>query len=189
MKIYFTAPLNGGISFDKRYKIIEKTLGDLGHKVLAGQAIKKDLEKKNYNKKESAKIYRQLYRTLKSVEIAIVDVSNPSLSVGYEISLALELNKPVIAIHFKNRKYHLLNSIPNEKLQVVRYDTKNLKKQLEKAIKTALDMVDVRFNFFITPQLLSYLDWISGKRRIPRSVFIRSLIEKDMEGNKDYLED
>jgi len=189
MKIYFTAPLNGGVLFDKRYKIIEKTLKDLGHKVLAGQAIKKSLEKKNYNKKESVKIYRQLYRTLKSVEVAVVDVSNPSLSVGYEISLALELNKPVIAIHFKNRRYHLLNSIPNEKLQIVRYDIKNLKGQLEKAIKTALDMVDVRFNFFITPQLLSYLDWISGKKRIPRSVFIRGLIENDMKKNKEYLED
>ena len=189
MKIYLTAPLNGGKLFDKRYELIEKVLENFGHKVFSGQVIKRNLQKKNINKKEAVKVYRQLYRSLKSSDIAIVEVSYPSLSVGHEISLALELNKSVIAIHLKNKSYHLLNAIPNEKLQIIHYDNKNLKRKLEKAIKNALETVDVRFNFFITPQLLSYLDWISSKKRIPRSVFIRSLIENDMNKNREYLED
>lgn len=189
MKIYLTAPLNGGKSFDKKYEFIEKTLESFGHKVFSGQTIKKNLQKKYKNRKEAVKVYRQLYRSLKLSEIAIVEVSYPSLSVGHEISLALELNKPVIAIHLKNKKYHLLNAIPDEKLQIIHYDNKNLKRKLEKVIKTSLDTVDVRFNFFITPQLLSYLDWISSKKRVPRSVFIRNLIENDMNKNHEYLED
>jgi len=189
MKIYLTAPLNEGKTFDKKYRLIDKTLQGFGHKVLSGRTIKRNLRKKYKNRKEAVKIYRQLYRSLKSAEIAIVEVSYPSLSVGHEISLALELNKPVIALHLKNKHYHLLSAIPDEKLQTVRYDSKNLEKQLNKTIKIALEKVDVRFNFFITPQLLSYLDWVSGKKRIPRSVFIRSLIENDMRRNKEYLED
>ncbi|MFC1625787.1 hypothetical protein ACFL1Q_02015 [Patescibacteria group bacterium] len=189
MKIYLTAPLNGGKTFEKRYLLIEKALQSLDNKVLTGLTIKRSLQKKHKNRKEPVKVYRQLYKSLKSAEIAVVETTYPSLSVGHEISLALELNKPVIALHFKNKRYNLLNAIPNEKLQIVRYDNTNLKKQLEKAIKIALETVDVRFNFFITPQLLSYLDWISGKKRVPRSVFVRGLIENDMRKNREYLED
>ena len=189
MKIYLTAPINEGESFNKRYQLIEDTLKKLDHKILSGQIAKKNLQKKYKNRKEAVKVYKELHRLLKSSEITMAEVTYPSLSVGHEISLALELNKPVIALHFKNKKYHLLNSIPDEKLQIIRYDNKNLKKQLEKAIKFALDSVDVRFNFFITPQLLTYLDWIASKKRIPRSVYIRGLIESDIKKNKEYLDD
>jgi len=46
--------------------------------------------------------------------------------------------------------------------------------------------IDVRFNFFVSPKIISYLDWVSKNRMVPRSVFLRELIEKEMKKDKDF---
>jgi hypothetical protein len=51
------------------------------------------------------------------------------------------------------------------------------------------DTQDVRFNFFISPQIGNYLDWVSKNKRIPRAVYLRRLIEEDMKNNKEYERD
>jgi len=59
-------------------------------------------------------------------------------------------------------------------------------------VANALDYVssaqDVRFNFFISPEIGRFLDWVSKKRRLPRAVYLRKLIEEDMRNNKEYNE-
>ena len=59
-------------------------------------------------------------------------------------------------------------------------------------VASALDYVssaqDVRFNFFISPTIGLYLDWISKNKRIPRAVYLRKLIEEEMRENKEYKE-
>jgi len=46
---------------------------------------------------------------------------------------------------------------------------------------------DSRFNFFINPKLLAYLDWIARSKRLPRAVFLRKLIEDRMKQDVEYL--
>ena len=186
MKIYFTAPLNGSEDLKEEYQSIVDSLENLGHKVYVDQKLKIDLEKVSQDRSSAVKIYRKLSRALKSSELLVAEVSYPSLSVGHEISLALEFNKSVIALYRGEKAPRFLDAIPNERLQVIRYEQKDLKKLLKRAIKRGLEKVDVRFNFFITPQLLSYLDWLATKKRIPRSVYIRGLIEQDLKQNPEY---
>ena len=61
---------------------------------------------------------------------------------------------------------------------------------VEEALKLALDyasdQMDTRFNFFISPKHGNYLDWISKNKKVPRAVYLRRLIEKDMDENKEY---
>jgi hypothetical protein len=44
----------------------------------------------------------------------------------------------------------------------------------------------VRFNFFVSPKILTYLDWVGQKRMIPKSVFLRNLIEREMKKDRDF---
>jgi hypothetical protein len=69
---------------------------------------------------------------------------------------------------------------------VIKYDATNLREQLKCALSFAQNNVDTRFNFFISPSIGNYLDWISKNKNIPRSVYLRTLIEKDMVINKEY---
>lgn len=57
---------------------------------------------------------------------------------------------------------------------------------LKEAMSKAENKVDVRFNFFVTPRILLYLDWLAKNKKLPRSVYLRNLIESDMEKNKEY---
>ena len=68
------------------------------------------------------------------------------------------------------------------------YNDGNLETVLADALDYASSHQDVRFNFFISPAIGNYLDWISKEKKIPRSVYLRNLIEKDMEENEEYHE-
>ena len=54
------------------------------------------------------------------------------------------------------------------------------------AIEKAREKVDVRFNFYISPEIGRYLDWISQRKKLPRSVFLRGLVERHMHADKEY---
>jgi hypothetical protein len=61
-----------------------------------------------------------------------------------------------------------------------------LEEKLKGALERAKEQSDIRFNFFVTPQILSYLSWLSGRKRIPRAVFLRTLIEREMKKDTEY---
>ncbi len=191
MKVYFTASLHGKDKFEKDYQVVVDSLEKLGHKTHSDQILKNSSRSvKAETPEQTAEVYQKLSKLLKSSDIIVAEISYPSVSVGHEISLGLELNKPVIALYTGDANPHqYLMGIPNDNLQVFKYNQEDVEKIVKDAIGVAVDQSDVRFNFFITPQLLSYLDWIAGKKRVPRSVHIRKLIEKDMNENKEFQED
>ncbi|RLC34473.1 hypothetical protein DRH14_02915 [Candidatus Shapirobacteria bacterium] len=188
MKAYFTASLTGKKDFGANYSLIVKYLSSKMDRVFADHIIKADAKEiaKKQTKKESEEFYRKLLKKLKKVDVVVAEVSYSSLSVGYEISVALELGKPVVVLYLADRAPLLLEGNKNDKLLLVEYDEKSLEKVLDKVIEEARKKADVRFNFFVSAKILSYLDWVAKTKRIPRSVFLRNLIERQMKRDKDF---
>ena len=77
----------------------------------------------------------------------------------------------------------------SDKLQVASYNDNNLDEVLTLSIDYASEQVDTRFNFFVSPLIVNYLDWVSKKKRIPRAVYLRRLIEQEMKANPEYNEE
>lgn len=119
-------------------------------------------------------------------DVVVVEVSGHSMTLGYVIGKALELNKPVVALQKKGQTSYFVSGIDNSKLQVVEYEEANVLEVLDKAMNKVKKMIDVRFNFFVSPKILTYLDWIAMNRKVPRSVFLRELIEKRMRKDKEF---
>jgi len=130
--------------------------------------------------------HRKTVLAIKSAEICIFEVSNHSLSVGYLINLALENGKTVILLTNNDKLPIIFRTIKSDKLIRVVYDKNNIKEKLADALEKAKNVSDVRFNFFVSPKILNYLDWVAQKRMIPRSVFLRNLIEREMKKEKDF---
>lgn len=147
----------------------------MGVKDMSGAPLK--------TKKEN---YIQSIDSVKKTDILVMEVSGHSMSMGYLISKALEMNKPVIALHKKEHMPNFIKGIGDSKLIISEYDEKNVEEILEKSLKTATGLIDVRFNFFVNSKILNYLDWVSQKRMIPRSVFLRNLIEHEIKKDKEY---
>lgn len=189
MKIYFTAALTSIPAAQKeQYKEIVAVLKDLGHRVNADNVFGRTASlAESKSEEEAVAAHRKMIAWKHQAEILVIEGSYPSISVGQELSYALANNKPVILLYIKGKKPHVLRAVGTEYLHLVEYSPDKLKAQLNDYIEYAKDTADTRFNFFISPQIETFLDWIAKKRKVPRAVFLRELIEEDMSKNKKYL--
>jgi len=188
MKIYFTAAIIYKKKLGSVYLKIVDILEKAGHQVISEHILKESIPHiLSQNDAESVKYYKKCLKNISSADLAVVEASFPStIHIGHEISIALERGKAVVLLYEKGKMPFFLEGLKSEKLFLVEYTQESLTKDLKAALKDAKNQQDVRFNFFITPRILTYLDWISKKKRIPRAVYLRSMIEKDMRKNKEY---
>ncbi len=190
MKIYFT----GAISritpeMSELYTKIVAILERSGHTVMASHMQNKDgLVIKNQTDKETALVQSKMSKWRKQAALLVAEVSTPSFGVGQEIAETLTDNRQVLALYLKGKKPNILTHQGRDLLYLVEYSAENLKAQLSEYIEFAKINSDTRFNFFISPQIGSYLDWISHQKKLPRAVYLRRLIEDDMKLNKEYDE-
>jgi len=169
-KMYSFLATEGKMVSDKVMKWVKK-----GVKDISGASLQ--------TKKEN---YIQSIDSVKKADIMIMEVSGHSMSMGYLISKALEMNKPVIALHDKEHVPSFIKGIDNSKLIISEYNEDDVEQTIKDALKKANSLIDVRFNFFVSPKILNYLDWVSQKRMLPRSVFLRDLIEKEIKKDKEF---
>ena len=187
MKIYFTASISGKEKYLSNYKMIIEALKNLDVQILSNHVLitdREDIEK--VSPEDERKFYDKVNEWINQSDIVIAEVSHQSTSIGHEITHAFSKNKPVILLHVEDKSPILFKGIKSDRLQLIEYHVEDLESQLKKAINFASDNQDTRFNFFISPEHQNYLDWIAKHRKIPRSVFLRRLIEEHMEDNPDY---
>lgn len=188
MKIYFSVSLsrmNGEIR-NNCEKIVSH-LKSLGHTVIPEEVLNKPSDAYiGQSPHQAMQEQKRLTKLKKMADLIVVEITNPSLGVGQEISLALSMNKPVIAFYHEKTAPHVLRDEGGDLLILSAYNDTNLVNVVEDSVEFAANHQDVRFNFFISPAIGTYLDWISQNYKIPRSVYLRNLIENDMNENKEY---
>lgn len=187
MKIYFSASRLYKEEYSDNYSKINKVLKESGCQILDNTCFKPSPSGFDMPDEDRKKLYRSMLKNMDRADFCVFEASYPStLHIGHEISLALEKSKPVIVLYTKAHEPILFKGIQNEKIRWLEYNDDNLEKLLNKAIEESKKDMDVRFNFFVSPKILSYLDWVAGKRMIPRSVFLRNLIEREMKKEKEF---
>jgi len=132
--------------------------------------------------------YKKALETLKKADVIMMEVSGHSFSMGFIVSKALDLCKPVVAFYKKGSKSFFLSGINDPKFKLIEYTCQNINEMLDLAVEEVKKGIDVRFNFFVSPKILNYLDWVAQKRMIPRSVFLRNLIEREIKKDKEFKE-
>lgn len=184
MKIYFLSSPRGLTDLKPTLEAVYKQVQALGHTHVTDFVV--DVDVSNFYLSDIEDFYKETQANLKKADICIFETTTPSLAIGQIISMALQFGKPVIALYTGKNIPFFLSGVNDDKVQVVQYDLNNLAEVLEQAIIYANESSDVRFNFFISPSIGQYLDWISKEKKIPRSVYLRNLIERDMDENKEY---
>jgi hypothetical protein len=188
MKVFFTTSLRGKKYFDTNYKKIYKELEGLGFKHLDYE-ISELVISKFYDElgKQGEDAYTDLYsrktNRVSKADICVFECSVQSFSIGLLVEKALELQKPTIILYYKDNVPYFLAGINDPKLIVTGYTTKNLKEVLTESIEQAKQQRSTRFNFFITPELLVYVEKTSRKMNKSKSAFIRDLIEDHKRKN------
>ncbi len=187
MKIFFSASIHVGVD-KKIYERIVKVLEDLGHKVIYDHVLVSTKDKIDaLTTKERMDYHRKMSKTIAGCDMVVCEASFPStISIGHEITLALDKGKPVVTLYQKGKEPGVLQGIKSDRFIMIEYSENDLKDSIEYGVDEASEKIDVRFNFFISPKINRFLDVIAKDKRIPRAVYLRRLIEKDMKKNKDY---
>lgn len=189
MKIYFTAAIAQKDEYGQYYSKIVEVLESKGHQVqhlhiTQGSHTKVLAE----DHEETSRYYRKMTKWITESDLVVAETSFPStLNVGHELTLALEKGKPVVLFYKKDHDPILMHGVNSERLFLLEYTDETLAETVKEALEFAKDQADTRFNFFISPSLSHYLDWICQHRKVPRSVYLRQLIEDDMSKNTEYL--
>lgn len=189
MKVFFTTTPRLKEDAPGLIEKIYDVLDNMGY-VLTSEYLR-NVDKDEFyqlNNKKVPVYYDEILESLRKADVVIFEASLHSIGVGLLIREALDLGKGVIILHKKDRYPFLLSGVQDDRLVVSEYTDDKLSEALKDGFEYLSGAVDVRFNFFISPKIGRYLDWISKNKRIPRAVYLRRLIEEDMRSNKEYNE-
>jgi len=181
MKIFFTASQRGKNEYESYYVKIfsllkEKGFTHVDSEIMTQSAAEfyKNIEKKGT--KGNIELYEKNMNNIKMADINLFECSFNSLSIGFMVQKSLEINKPTIVLYINNQKPFFLEGIQDEKLITAMYGNSNMESVLSNVLEKATNLRDKRFNFFISPSLLEYLERASKKEGITKSTFIRNLL-------------
>jgi len=190
MKIYFSATITDDKSVKNRYKEIINVLKENDHDVYQYGSHKiSPHELIHRSDNEIMKVYKELDNYLKNSDIYIAEISEPSIGIGYEISQAIVLKKPVLVLNFEKSKFHPLATIQGLKSKFItykEYNLTNLKNILKDFLKLAKQKVDTKFILIISPEIDRYLEWAADFKRMHKAQLVRNAVEKEMESDSDY---
>lgn len=191
MKVFYGGSYKGskelGLYIRKIYDCIEKA----GYKHLDSEIINvtyEDFVKRMESSRDAnLHYYEQRMASLSEADICVFEVSYHSLGIGFLLEKALKDNKPTIALYYKDYVPYFLSGVVDDKLILKRYNEKNVNKVVLDALEQARIHREKRFNFFISPRLLVYLDKEAKKQGVTKSLFIRNLIIEHMQKNKEEI--
>jgi len=188
MKVHLMAAIDG--SKDDYRKIIH-AIEKSGHSLVTNHLLDRKIEDiENESADEAELAAKKIQQWIKKADVIIYEVTKPDVSIGFEVASALHLGKPVVVLYRSDNGSvpHGLKGISSDKLQVLSYDHNTLEELIKLSLEYAQETNDTRFNFFISPNLSHYLDWVSQTMKIPRSVYLRKLIEDDRESHSEYFQ-
>ena len=98
MNIYFSCSLTGGRNDQPVYAAIVEFLLAEGHEVSTAHLARPDVMDAE-RVVDAVKVFTRDVEWVQACDTLIADVSTPSHGVGYEIALALSLEKPVLCCY------------------------------------------------------------------------------------------
>jgi len=136
MKIYFACSITGGREFESVYQAVVHALAENG--VLTAHLVESDVMEVEAGL-SPRDVYIRDTGWLRECDVLIAEVSVPSHGVGYEVGLALGIEKPVLVLFQDGRKISkMIGGNPDENLTVKTYSS------TEEAIRTALQFLSTR---------------------------------------------
>jgi hypothetical protein len=188
MKVHFVANANGD---QVQYRKIVKILNDLNHELVTDHYLVRTIDQiKTESKQESKNFYASSARWIKNADVVIFETTRSDVSIGYEMSLVFQYQKPLIVLFSKDGgdEPFALKGNDSDLIQVYDYDVNdlsNLKEILEGALDFANSKKEIRFNLLLSSELNDFLNNVSKNQKLAKSQIVRNLIRQyksELEG-------
>ncbi len=190
MQVYFLGAISGLDKYRPHYERIVNRLKDLKYDVKYEHILDRIPGKpETYPIKDDREYAEVMKATIKSSDFIVAEVSHTTPNITYEISFALENEVPVLALALLDGEIKvptLLKSDNNQLLVFHRYKEPELEEVLERDLLYIERLAEKQFTFNIIPSIKAYLEWITQEKHISRGLYIRNLIQKEIEGDMTY---
>ena len=123
MNIYFACSITGGRKEESVYQRIVNTLISDGHQVPTAHLSSPDVMKLE-DIVDPIDVFTRDIQWIDNCQAMIAEVSTPSHGVGFEISYALSISKPILCLHQTSiRVSKMLTGNKNPRLSVIAYQS------------------------------------------------------------------
>lgn len=185
MKAYFTASVVGKRHHEANYRKIIDALKTKGIDVRNEHIMEATEESIRIKTKEERLAFlKKLEGWITECDFVVAETTFPSISVGYEIAMAIARSKPILILYSEGVPPSLLVAYQEDKIVCEKYTSATLPEIIDLFVNFVRGASDIRFTFFITPAIATYLEKIAQKDKLPKAVYLRKLIEKDMHQPK-----
>lgn len=102
MNIYFACSITGGRGLENVYQQLVAALSMDGHEIPTSHLARSEVIE-NEHMLTPQDVYARDVNWIKDCNVLIAEISVPSHGVGYEIGFALNIGKPVLCLHQRER--------------------------------------------------------------------------------------
>lgn len=182
MNVYFTASVVGKQYHLAKYQAIVETVSKKHHTVTADHIMNGSEDHiRLETKAQREAFHKKLNQWISGCDCMVVEASFPSISVGFEISLALHWNKPILVLYSEGDPPSLLASYREDLIVCEEYSLENLSDVLNGFLSYVQGHGDTRFTFFLPSQLAAYLEEVAQESHYHKATYLRKLLEEDRQ--------
>lgn len=183
MRIGFLTSHRGQKQFEKEHKAIVAHFEKRGHDVV--HSLDTSLEKLmplSYPEREA--IFLRFYQELEECDLIFAECSLQSTQVGFGLAQLRAKGKPIVLLSLKGAAGELspkgdtYSNVDNA--MVSDYTLETLPEVLDDALDFMESRIDKRFTIIFPAHLHAKLEVIARKKKLPKAVYIRQLIEKEV---------
>jgi len=123
MNIYFACSITGGRDFESIYQELVTALLADGHEIPTSHLAQSEVMDQE-RVIAPRMVYERDVDWIKNCDALVAEVSVPSHGVGYEIGFALNLGKPVLCLHHRDKRVSkMITGNPHPSLTIMEYNT------------------------------------------------------------------
>lgn len=186
MNVYLTASTKRIIKEKAIFREVLEILKDFGFKntnEYLGDIITNKLKIE-----EHLQLHKETVRRIKSSALVICDVSDPSVTLGSLIEVAINHHVPVLCLYenkYEERVPTLIKNYSREALKLKVFSKNNLKEILTNFLES-FKKSRIKFNVFIDSKINDYMEWYSERHKTSKAELFRGLILEKMKKDKNY---
>lgn len=187
MKVFYTCSYYGKKKYQKWYDLVRNTIKEFKVDLISP-------EEGNYQQVLGEEARRQIsdpglvhYEAIKHgihlAEVVIIEVSYEDIQLGHEITLALIEKKPVLVLSINE---DFSKKIHHDYFIGAKYNAKNIKAIIQDFLAHARELtLSKRFNMFLYPSQIEYLEKMTKESGMNISEYIRHLINLNRRSQRE----
>lgn len=183
MKIGFLTAKRAETQFPEEFKLIVQHLEQNGHEVIHHLDIPlESILPLSYAARQE--LFMDFYHRLTECDLVFADTSIQSTQVGFGLAYLRTKGLPVVILsqgELTNQffpKGEIYSNI--EHMMAYHYTKSTIKSILDEALDFMSEQMDKRFTMIFPANLMAKLEEFSQKKKLPKAVYIRQLIEKSL---------